>query len=67
MRLECRPARRLLELANRFERADIIVDGGNSHYVDDIRRARTLEPKGIHCVDAGTSGGVWGLERGFAR
>jgi 6-phosphogluconate dehydrogenase len=55
------------ELANRFEHGDIIVDGGNSHYVDDIRRARTLEPKGIHYVDSGTSGGVWGLERGFCQ
>jgi 6-phosphogluconate dehydrogenase len=55
------------ELANRFEHGDIIVDGGNSHYVDDIRRARALEPKGIHYVDSGTSGGVWGLERGFCQ
>jgi 6-phosphogluconate dehydrogenase len=55
------------ELANRFEQGDTIVDGGNSHYVDDIRRARTLEPRGIHYVDSGTSGGVWGLERGFCQ
>ena len=44
---------------------DIIVDGGNSYYHDDIRRAKELEPKGIHYVDCGTSGGVWGLERGY--
>jgi len=44
---------------------DILVDGGNSHYVDDIRRAKNLESKGIHYVDAGTSGGVWGLNRGY--
>ncbi len=44
---------------------DIIIDGGNSFYKDDIRRARTLREKGIHYVDVGTSGGVWGLERGY--
>jgi 6-phosphogluconate dehydrogenase len=44
---------------------DAIVDGGNSHYHDDIRRATELKPKGIHYVDAGTSGGVWGAERGY--
>src|SRR6266849_3955362 len=44
---------------------DILVDGGNSYYVDDIRRARELSRKGIHYVDVGTSGGVWGLERGY--
>ncbi len=44
---------------------DILIDGGNSHYVDDIRRAQELAPKGIHYVDVGTSGGVWGLERGY--
>jgi 6-phosphogluconate dehydrogenase len=44
---------------------DVVVDGGNSHYVDDIRRAKTLEAHGIHYVDAGVSGGVWGLERGY--
>src|SRR6185369_15192412 len=42
---------------------DIIIDGGNSYYIDDIRRARELKDKGIHYVDVGTSGGVWGLER----
>ncbi len=55
----------LAELSRRFEPGDIIVDGGNSHYVDDIRRAKELKRQGIHYVDCGTSGGVWGLERGF--
>jgi 6-phosphogluconate dehydrogenase len=44
---------------------DILIDGGNSYYIDDIRRAKELEPKGIHYIDVGTSGGVWGLERGY--
>jgi len=44
---------------------DILIDGGNSYYIDDIRRAEELAPKGIHYVDVGTSGGVWGLERGY--
>ena len=44
---------------------DVIIDGGNSFYKDDIRRAAELKPKGIHYVDVGTSGGVWGLERGY--
>jgi 6-phosphogluconate dehydrogenase len=44
---------------------DIVIDGGNSYYVDDIRRAQELAPKGIHYVDVGTSGGVWGRERGY--
>jgi 6-phosphogluconate dehydrogenase len=48
-----------------LERGDIIIDGGNSHYHDDIRRARELSDKGIHYCDVGTSGGVWGLERGY--
>jgi 6-phosphogluconate dehydrogenase len=48
-----------------LERGDILIDGGNSYYIDDIRRARELAPKGIHYVDVGTSGGVWGLERGY--
>lgn len=46
---------------------DIIIDGGNSYYVDDIRRARELKTKGVHYVDVGTSGGVWGLERGYCQ
>ncbi len=44
---------------------DIVIDGGNSYYVDDIRRAHELKSKGLHYVDVGTSGGVWGLERGY--
>ena len=50
---------------DKMEKDDIIVDGGNSYYVDDIRRAHELKLKGIHHIDAGTSGGVLGLERGF--
>jgi len=48
-----------------LEPGDILIDGGNSYYIDDIRRAKDLAPKGIHYVDVGTSGGVWGLERGY--
>ncbi len=55
------------DLSSRFQRDDIIVDGGNSYYIDDIRRAESLAAKGIHYVDSGTSGGVWGLERGFCQ
>jgi 6-phosphogluconate dehydrogenase len=55
------------DLASRFESGDIIVDGGNSYYIDDIRRAEALKAKGLHYVDSGTSGGVWGLERGFCQ
>ena len=46
---------------------DVIIDGGNSYYIDDIRRARELKAKGIHYVDVGTSGGVWGFERGYCQ
>jgi len=53
------------DLTARLRSGDIIIDGGNSHYIDDIRRAHELKPKGIHYVDAGTSGGVWGSERGY--
>src|SRR6476660_3805248 len=48
-----------------LERGDILIDGGNSYYVDDVRRAHDLAAKGINYVDVGTSGGVWGLERGY--
>ncbi len=48
-----------------LEPGDILIDGGNSYYVDDIRRSKELAAKGIHYVDVGTSGGVWGLERGY--
>jgi 6-phosphogluconate dehydrogenase len=53
------------ELAQKLTAGDIIIDGGNSYYVDDIQRANELLKTGIHYVDVGTSGGVWGLERGF--
>ena len=53
------------DLLSHLERDDILIDGGNSYYIDDIRRAKELAPKGIHYVDVGTSGGVWGLERGY--
>jgi len=53
------------QLAERMERDDVIVDGGNSNYRDDLARAAALQPRGIHYVDVGTSGGVFGLERGF--
>jgi len=48
-----------------LEPGDIIIDGGNSYYRDDIERAKRLKPKGLHYVDVGTSGGVWGVERGY--
>jgi len=53
------------ELASRLQQDDIIIDGGNSYYIDDIRRAKQLETRGVRYVDVGTSGGVWGLERGY--
>jgi len=53
------------ELAARLEAGDIIIDGGNSYFKDDARRARELKAKGINYMDVGTSGGVWGLERGY--
>ena len=55
------------DLAPRLDRGDTIIDGGNSWYVDDIRRAAKLKESGIHYVDVGTSGGVWGLERGYCQ
>jgi 6-phosphogluconate dehydrogenase len=57
--------RTVSDLAPYLETGDILIDGGNSYYVDDIRRAKELQPMGIHYVDVGTSGGVWGLERGY--
>jgi len=57
--------RTIADLAPHLEPGDILIDGGNSYYVDDIRRARELRTRGIHYVDAGTSGGVFGLERGY--
>jgi 6-phosphogluconate dehydrogenase len=52
-------------LAQRMKAGDILIDGGNSYFKDDIRRSKMLRDKGIHYVDVGTSGGVWGLERGY--
>src|SRR6202046_773321 len=55
----------IADLLPHLEAGDILIDGGNSYYVDDIQRAKNLAPKQIHYVDVGTSGGVWGLERGY--
>jgi len=55
----------IADLVPLLEKGDILIDGGNSYYVDDIRRARELAAKGFHYADVGTSGGVWGLERGY--
>jgi 6-phosphogluconate dehydrogenase len=55
----------LNQVTSRLQKGDIVIDGGNSYYVDDIRWAKELAPKGIHYVDCGTSGGVWGLKRGY--
>src|SRR5271169_1289378 len=55
----------IAEIVPLLESGDILIDGGNSYYIDDIRRAKELAPKGIHYMDVGTSGGVWGLERGY--
>src|SRR6266496_1112269 len=55
----------IADLLPLLEKGDILIDGGNSYYIDDIRRAKELKPRGIHYVDVGTSGGVWGLERGY--
>src|SRR6266536_4356880 len=52
-------------LAQRMQSGDVIIDGGNSYFKDDVRRSKQLKDKGIHFVDVGTSGGVWGLERGY--
>jgi len=55
----------IASLLPHLEAGDILIDGGNSYYIDDIKRAKELASKKIHCVDVGTSGGVWGLERGY--
>src|SRR6202162_1640824 len=55
----------IAELSPHLEAGDILIDGGNSYYVDDLRRAKQLAPQKIHYIDVGTSGGVWGLERGY--
>jgi 6-phosphogluconate dehydrogenase len=57
----------LEELTGKLDAGDIVIDGGNSYYIDDIRRAKNLAAKGLHYVDVGTSGGVWGLERGYCQ
>ncbi len=55
----------VVQLSTMLEAGDAIIDGGNSYFKDDVRRSTMLEPKGIHYLDVGTSGGVWGLERGY--
>ena len=55
----------IAELASLMKAGDVIIDGGNTNFKDDVRRARELKPKGIHYLDVGTSGGVWGLARGY--
>jgi len=55
----------IADLLPHLEKGDILIDGGNSYYIDDIRRAKELAAVGIHYIDVGTSGGVWGLERGY--
>jgi len=55
----------VLALAEKMQKGDTIIDGGNSMFKDDVRRSKMLEPRGIHYMDVGTSGGVWGLERGY--
>ena len=55
----------IAEVLPHLEPGDVLIDGGNSYYVEDVRRAKALAPRGIHYVDVGTSGGVWGLERGY--
>ncbi len=57
----------LADLAPKMEKGDVIIDGGNSYYIDDIRRAQELKARGIHYADVGTSGGIWGLERGYCQ
>ena len=56
----------IADLLPHLEPGDILIDGGNSYYIDDIKRAKDLTPRKIHYVDVGTSGGVWGLERGYS-
>jgi 6-phosphogluconate dehydrogenase len=55
----------VMALADRMQPGDTIIDGGNSYYKDDVRRAKAVKPKGIHYVDVGTSGGIWGIDRGY--
>ena len=53
------------EVVGQLQKGDVVIDGGNSYYIDDIRRSKQLSPRGIHYVDCGTSGGIWGLDRGY--
>jgi 6-phosphogluconate dehydrogenase len=53
------------ELTSKLAAGDVVIDGGNTRWTDDVRRAEALQPRGIHYVDAGTSGGIWGLENGY--
>jgi 6-phosphogluconate dehydrogenase len=55
----------VMKLAERLQSGDTIIDGGNSYFKDDVRRAQSVKPKGIHYVDVGTSGGIWGIDRGY--
>ena len=55
----------ITDLSSHLDAGDILIDGGNSYYIDDLRRAQELAPRKVHYVDVGTSGGVWGLERGY--
>src|SRR6185503_8894769 len=57
----------LADLAPELDAGDVLIDGGNSHYIDDIRRAVELKGRNLHYVDVGVSGGVWGLERGYCQ
>jgi 6-phosphogluconate dehydrogenase len=57
----------LHDLVSKLDPGDIVIDGGNSYYIDDIRRAKELDAKGLHYIDVGTSGGVWGLDRGYCQ
>lgn len=57
----------IAKLVPQMQRGDILIDGGNSYYIDDIRRSKQLQQRGIHYVDVGTSGGVWGLDRGYCQ
>ncbi len=57
----------IADVAPRLEKDDALIDGGNSYYIDDIQRARQLAPRGIHYLDVGTSGGVWGIDRGYCQ
>src|SRR5215467_8824715 len=57
----------IADLVPHLSAGDILIDGGNSYYIDDIRRAKELRERGIHYVDVGTSGGVWGRERGYCQ